>query len=342
MNQPTKSHLGDLYQAAIAFQQAFPWEWMANEDIFAVVNPVNGEVGYCSILGNGGEEFGLGVFLGDAGLRRYAALIDEEEVDDPAEAIMTPLLTFLLANREELHEEDRKVIRSLGLSFRGRNAWPLFRSQKPGDAPWFLERDEAIYLTAALQQALEIANRVKVGDVDLRRNLIRGKIVTRYLAENGWQEKWGSLHLPPQNKRVSTEPLSAVDEARLHLLSNRVKERSGSWEFDIFVAPVHIGPAGSRPYHPLCFMGVEREYGLVVQMNMTQPWLIASEKREEVIRLFEKSEVLPVEIAVRSQSIRAILEPIARALGMRLRLSRLRLVEEAKASLDEYLSRRRA
>jgi hypothetical protein len=341
MRQPTKAQWKELYQAAIAFQQAAPWKWMANEDIFAVASPVNGEVGYCSILGNGGEEFGLGVFIGDAGLRRYAALVDEQEADDSAEAIMTHLLIFLLANRDELHEEDLKEIRSLGLSFRGKNAWPLFRSRRPGYAPWFLERDEAIHLAAALRQALEIANRVKVGDLDLRRNLTRGKIVTRYLAENGWQEEWRSLHLPSQDMGVSKEPLGAVDEARLHLLSNRVKERCGSWEFDIFVAPVHIGSAGSRPYHPLCFMAVERDYGLVVQTNMREPWLTASEKREEIIRLLEKSEVLPGEIRVRSQSIRAILEPIARALGIRLRVSRLRLVEEAKASLYEYLSHRR-
>lgn len=341
MLQPNKAQWKELYNAATAFQESAPWQWMANEDIFAVVSPVHGEVGYCSILGNGGEEFGLGIFLGDAGLRRYAALVGEEEVDDPTAAIMTPLLTFLLANREELRKEDRNVIRSLGLSFRGKNAWPLFRSQRPGHVPWFLERDEAIHLANALRQALEIADRVRIGDLDLRRNLMRGKIITCYPTGEGWREKWDSLRLTPKDKESHEEPLSAVDEARLHLLGNRVKERSGAWEFDIFVAPVQIGPAGSRPYHPLCFLAVESEHGLVVQMNMTEPWLPASEKREETIRLLEKSEILPGEMRVGSKSIRAIMEPIARALGMRLRVSRLRLVEEAKTSLYEYLSRRR-
>jgi len=40
---------------------------------------------------------------------------------------------------------------------------------------------------------------------------------------------------------------------------------------------------------------------------------------EEIIRLLEKSKLLPVEIKVRSQSIMTILEPIARAPGIRLR-----------------------
>ena len=338
MKQPNEAQWQELYEAAIAFQQVAPWEWMANEDIFAVVSPINAETGYCSILGNGGEEFGLSIFLGDVGLRRLVALIEEQEDDDATAAIMTPGLVFLLANRGELDEEDRKIINSLGLSFRGKNAWPLFRSQRPGYAPWFLERDEVIYLTATLRQALEIAGRVKDGSLDLRQNLARGKIITRYQTENGWQERWDILRLGYLDDFDRSEPLGAADEAALFLLSKRTKERSSSWELDIFVAPPRIGPAGSRPYHPLCFMAVERESGLVVQMNMTPPWLNASEKQKEVICLLEKSETLPEEIRVGSQGKRALLEPIARALGMRLRVSRLRLLEDAKASLYEYLS----
>jgi hypothetical protein len=314
---------------------------MANEDIFAVVSPVDGETGYCSILGNGGEEFGLGIFLGEAGLRRLLALIEEQEDDEASAAIMTPSLVFLLANRGELDEEDRKVVRSLGLSFRGKNAWPLFRSQRPGYAPWFLERDEVVYLTAALGQALEIAERVKAGSLNLRKGLMCGKIITRYPSQSGWQERWDTLHLESVGDSESREPLSAVDEATLLLLGERIKERSGLWEFDIFIAPARIGPPGSRPYHPLCFMAVECEYGLVVQMNMTEPWLNTFQKRKEVIRLLEKSETLPEEIRIRSQSMRALLEPIARTLGVRLRVSRLRLLEEARASLYEYLSGRK-
>ena len=342
MEQPDKTQWRELYEVAKASQEAAPWEWMANEDVFAVVNPVNEQIGYCSILGNGGEEFGLGIFLSDAGLRRLMGLITEqEEGDDATAAIMTPGLVFLLANRSDLNDEDRKIINSLGLSFRGKNAWPLFRNQRPGYAPWFLDRDEVIYLTAALRQALEIAERAKAGSLDIRQGLMHGEIITRYQSENGWRERWDILCLGPLEDTDLKEPLGAADEASLLILSNRVKERSGSWEFDIFVAPARIGPAGSCPYHPLCFMAVEREYGVVVQMKMTEPWLNASQKQKEVIRLLEKSETLPAEIRLRSQGIRALLEPIAHSLGIKLRVSRLRLLEDAKASLYEYLSRRK-
>jgi len=341
MNEPTINEWRELYQTASAFAEAAPWAWMLNEDIFAVVNPLNGEVGYCSILGHAGEEFGLGVFLGNVGLRHLAALVTgEQEAEDPEEAIMTPLLMFLLASRNELQEEDRQVIRSLNLNFRGRDAWPIFRSQRPGYAPWFLEKDEVIYLTAALRQALEIANRVRCGELDLRRRL-RGEILTRYLAGNAWREEWQPVPITRQDPTTAQEPLGAVNEARLHLLGSGGKDLSGSWELDIFVVPVHIGPRGSRPYYPLCFMAVERRHGLIVFSNMTQPWLTLSEKREELIRLLEEANTLPSEVWVRSPKMRQTVEPITRALGMTLRVGRLPMLQEAKSSLCDYLSRRR-
>ena len=55
---------------------------------------------------------------------------------------------------EEIEPKDREVMKALGLKFRGRNAWPLFRSFLPGTFPWYLTAAEARYLTICLGQAL--------------------------------------------------------------------------------------------------------------------------------------------------------------------------------------------
>jgi len=75
---------------------------------------------------------------------------DEAEPEELDEKIMVPLLTMLFVDRDKLWKEDREVIHSLGLRFRGRNAWPLFRSQRAGYAPWLLEKDEVLFLTTAI------------------------------------------------------------------------------------------------------------------------------------------------------------------------------------------------
>jgi hypothetical protein len=51
------------------------------------------------------------------------------------------------------------VIKELGLKFRGRQEWPMFRSYRPGYLPWYLEAPEARTLTYALEQAVEVVLR---------------------------------------------------------------------------------------------------------------------------------------------------------------------------------------
>lgn len=62
----------NLYQAMAEFKNMRPWEWMHDDDVFAVQNPVHGELGYCCIMGALGEVFALGVYLGSDGLEIFS------------------------------------------------------------------------------------------------------------------------------------------------------------------------------------------------------------------------------------------------------------------------------
>ena len=53
-----------------------------------------------------------------------------------------PQLQASFEDRSELHDKDRQVIKDLGLKFRGRQTWPLFRSYRAGFVPWHLDADE--------------------------------------------------------------------------------------------------------------------------------------------------------------------------------------------------------
>jgi hypothetical protein len=340
MKNPSLKEWANLYQIADRFKEVSPWLWMHNEDLFSVVNPESGQVGYCLILGSAKEEFGLGVFLGDQGYRRYLGLISGEPgSEDFTESIMTPMLTLLFADRQDLQKEDLEVIRSLGLKFRGRNAWPLFRSQKPGYAPWFLEKEEALFLTVALKQALVVADRVRNDGLDLYEEVDEDLVFTRYYSNGEWKEDWRRPEWAPRDISTSMETTAAiVNEAEMLLLRNASGAPSGGWELDIFIMPVPIGPKSGRPTFPLCFLVVETKLGTIINTEMIEPWSSLSQQRDFFIQILKKAGRLPRNIRVRSEKVAAILEPVTASLGIRLQVGEIPLVEEAKAELGAYLS----
>ena len=101
-----------------------------------------------------------------------------------------------------------------------------------------------------------------------------------------------------------------------------------------------IGLRSERPHFPLCFLAVETKLGLVLDTNLTEPWLTFSEKQGEVIQILRKAKQLPREIRVKSDKVRRIVEPITSILGIKLQVASLPMLEQAKASLDEHLSGR--
>jgi hypothetical protein len=340
MNQPIKNDWAALYQTAIMFKETAPWNWMDSDELFAVENPHNGEVGYCSILGSGGEELGLGIFIGEDGYNRYIRVIEgkSELLDNIEESIMVRSLSMLLVDRDMLHKKDREVIHLLGLRFRGRNAWPLFRSQYPGYLPWFLEKEEAIFLTTAIQQALVVANEVRNGKLNLLEGAIENLVLTRYYHGSKWDKEWRRAPVSSQGQETHVENVEPVKEAELYLLHDHINKYGGVWELDIFVLPVPIGSTSGRPYYPICFLVVENELGLILGTNLAKPWLTFSEKQDEVIQIIRKANQLPHEIRVKSDKMRRILEPITSILGIKLRVTSLPMMEQAKASLYERFS----
>src|SRR5262245_5827031 len=146
--EPTLEEWRALYREAIAFRDLEPWEWMWDSDVFGVQDPESSEIGYCCVMGQLGEHFALGVYRGSRGLAGHWEMRlqarEPEAGEDPMEILL--LQDCLMASFEDrklLTPEDLGVIKQLGLKFRGPNAWPQFRSYRPGYEPWYLTGEEA-------------------------------------------------------------------------------------------------------------------------------------------------------------------------------------------------------
>ena len=140
----------DLYELASRVCALAPWTWMEEIDIFGVEMPEDSGLIFVSVMGAIGEHYAVAVYPGAAALTAFWALHHDEHAG-PEQVLEIPQVQLSFENRDLVDPEDRRIIKQLGLNFRGKNAWPRFRSYRPGFAPWRIEKNEAAVLDVALK-----------------------------------------------------------------------------------------------------------------------------------------------------------------------------------------------
>ena len=233
MKDPSLKEWKKMYEAAIRFKEIESWGWMSDSDVFGVQNPENGQIGYCCIMGELGEVLALAVYLGTSGLEGYLRISFGDIL--PGDIDLLTIQECLMASFEDrnfLKKPDLYMIKKLGLKFRGRNNWPLFRRYRPGYFPWYLTASEARYLALALQQATEVALRFRE-DLDVLVPPRRGQFLVRVLEKKKWKDEW-LKPVPLQREEIVVGP---VNEVRLRKIKRALGQQKGAWEADYFYSP---------------------------------------------------------------------------------------------------------
>src|SRR5438270_9628452 len=156
-----------LYELASRVRAVAPWKWMEEIDIFGVEMPEDPGPLFVSVMGAIEEHYAVALYPGVEALTALWALHHNEHAS-PEQVLEIPQVQLSFENREFLEPEDLRIIKQLGLKFRGKNAWPRFRSYRPGFAPWFLDKNEAAMLHVALQQLLDVAPRLQADPSPVR------------------------------------------------------------------------------------------------------------------------------------------------------------------------------
>ena len=312
---PTSEQWLALHHAFRRYCEASPWERLANEDVLVVNDPLGYFKGYCVALGDGGVAYGLGVYLGDRGLLNYLTTMTSEHEPDGAEVLERGLaLTAVLGDREELGNRERKAMRDLGLRYRGRGRWPIFRSAIPGHWPWYVNADEARFLTIALDNVWDVAERMGRGMLDLYADRDPGEVLTRSLRGDAWRDESEVLRppaLPVEEHRVDTD--------RLRTIGGSASVGSAVWEVTASYIPTGVQDGrGTRPYLPTLVMVVEGSSGLILTVRMLGRVPTVAEKQEPVLELLEQVDRLPGAMVCDREDTAALLEPITGALGIGL------------------------
>jgi len=318
--EPTLKEWKDLYRAAVNFRDLECWEWMYDGDVFGVQNPDTGEIGYCCVLGNQGEVFSLNVYLGEKGLKGYLQIANQAQQVDKMDLFhLQDCLMASFENRGELNTKDLNIINKLNLTFRGKNQWPLFRRLRPGFFPWYLTREEAQFLTVALQQAKNVALKVKKNNemlIPVEHDLYYVMVPEKKEDKFKWKGNWIRIELEPDTLQIP-----ALNDFYVNRIKKDSTAKGGGWEIDYFYHPSAVqDKKGEVPYYPLVCLFVERSRGLIIGFHMTAETDYLKEFLDKFLSLIENNKTIPSKIFIKKEQLYHVFTEIAEQLGIKLEL----------------------
>lgn len=141
-----------LYAAASDYAQLSLCDTLEKNELFAV--RFENELLYCSALRHEAGialmicpgESALGLLCRRLASRRELKITDLTELD---------CIVVSVGPRNMLREDDIAQINKLGINYKGKNVWPLFRRMRPGKYPWFVtEEKEERMILCALEAAI--------------------------------------------------------------------------------------------------------------------------------------------------------------------------------------------
>lgn len=337
---PTLEEWRKLYDLMGKVKELAPWQWMKETDVFGIQHPETADLGFISVIGMLGEYSAVAVYLGPAALYELEDLQHADPSVFSAKILEIPQLQASFTGRQYLQKEDHEIIRQLGLRFRGKSAWPCFRSHQPGYMPWLIGADEARLLTWALEQTLEIAPRCKetpalLNFADEESYLVRIPIK----GESGviWRDQVMQI-LRPEPERIALDIAVEFLESLTHLTRARQ-----DIEIDVFMfpSPVCEEAASPRPFFPYVVLLVSAQNGMVLGTEMLSPLpslhAMRSSIPAKIFTMLKKLGILPERILVTSNVLFDLLEPVTQNLNVKLQRTRkLVHLEQIKQAMFQY------
>ena len=325
--KPTLTEWRALYAAADAFKQSACWEVLDDGAIFGVQDPEDGQRYYCSVMGNGGMEYGIMAFRGNDGLDYLAHLqtlqekIDDSELAEDA-MLLQASLSCSFEDRATLEKEDLAVIKELGLKFRGRQQWPLFRDYTPGFLPWFLTGPQCCMLTHILQQALEVAVQCKnAGSTDILIGPDEAMLF-RVPAKTADGLEWTNRFISAEEaeEESSYPKLSLSDQLVIKKIKKMPVVKKMQLEMDLFYLPACIQDK-ERPYYPKMLGIVDHTDGIALNFGLVKnPAEMEIELADALMEIIHDSETRPQRILVKQERIQLSLAKLCEQVGIEMRL----------------------
>ena len=316
----------ELYEVTINIKKFEPWKYLWDMDIITIILPEYEEPFYCSVMGKGGQCFAIAVYKGFESINGFFKLADAKSIPPNQLIRYQDNLTCYFGDREELSSKELKVIKDLGLKFRGRNQWIYYRSFKPNYTPYILEQDEVIELTYVFKN-LFMSLKAMI-EKNLKIDFEGGNSLYRMYDKE--QDLWLNFEGPMQIP--NRQAMTIVIENEL-LIQNIKKQKylKNAVEFDtVFINSVVEDKKYERPIMPKMIVIADSKTGIMLHFNIMLP---EDDEIKQILDLFIDFIIntgKPKTIYVRDEYIHDLLSDLCKKINTKI------IISEELPSIDMF------
>jgi hypothetical protein len=329
-----------LFALSDQIKRLSPWEWMEENQIFGVKNDLAEELGFVSVMGSEGLHHAVTIYKGWGDLERFRLMQEVEDSVVPEFILETSQLMLSFEDRDQLSASDYACIKNLGLSYRGRCAWPRFQAFRPGFFPWKLVNSwEADHMITCLEQSIGVFMRAEDTPELVRPRSDDAMFVRVHQGDAStgeWQDAYLDTPAPERMLTYYEVELGRIEATLEMPLSDRCVE------IDYFVSQSPIGGRTERPKCAYVLLITDANTGHVMGSTV----LDSSNGLEGVLGqipgaaldVFEEAGAVPYAMRVSRPVLTQILAPLEQRLGVDIDLiADLPMTTVVRASLEAYM-----
>jgi len=305
-----------LYDVAIKLKTLKPWNHLWDIDLTEIVLPEYEESFYCSVMGKAGDCIAIGSYAGVDAINGFYYIIDNPKISLTQYIRYQNNLMCYFGNRDELSSKERKVIKDLGLKFRGKNEWIYFRSFETGYVPYILDQTQVVQLTSVFQQLYMAIKYFVEGKIKV--DFESGNILHRKYDDKLklWLTSEASNIIPLRNRMTPV-----INDELLLVKLNKLKICKDEIELDTLYLNFEINDKEfERPILGKLLIIADCKSGMVIDQNMLSP-------KDEVVQNilgifinFMMQNGKPKTVYVRDEYIKDYLENLCEKIGVLLKV----------------------
>lgn len=305
-----------LYEVAIKLKTLKPWDYLWDIDLTKIELPEYEEPFFCSVMGKAGECIAIGTYAGFDAINQFYFIANNNQISPTQYIRYQNNLMCYFGARDELTSKELKVIKDLGLKFRGKTEWIYFRSFETGYEPYILDEPQVVRLTnvfkqlyRALKHFIEGITKVdfESGNILYRKYDDELKLWLTYEAPNV---------IPP---RLRMTPV--INDELLLVKLNKLKTTRNEIELDTLYLNIVINDKEfERPFLGKLLIIADRTSGMLIDQNMLSP---KDEVTENIFGIFINYLMQagkPKIVYVRDKYMQDYLENLCERIGVSLKV----------------------